>query len=747
MLNNEYIEKLNDRLPKQLKGFEYLFLDVIVKGEYNKDLEKYKVKKAPLVYNWNNLPLENYTLNAIRSIAEKNIIFNNAKRLKNLSENKLNLALLIKSSPYCIIDIDSASINLKRIKLIQEYASPEVTDLLKKFLEALSDTFTVSSGNNGFHHYFYAPDLKSRINSSKTKCLKVNNLLTEEQLKEYNNNVDEKYKLTYNQSLDIDFLSDSSYIIIPPSSFRFYDMKKNKWIQNYYEVYKDNGVKNLDEDLIVKLLDLREEKEAKNKNSKFISSLVTINQLNSSSIFSKLRDINPTEISNELYIEVVAKDEELKAIVDWIKLRYPNQDSIYKKQVINYYHRLRYLIERDYFDQNGYAYLAYRMIDDYNAMNHYAQKKKGFYAYNYFSNVFKCLKSSQYDKADRSNFEYAFVLLELAKSTRPEILWEIIQRELSPKTKIYDRKYYLQLINKIENTEIKIDSRYPMADLFQFYLDAYKIDYRYYFERSANSSAFIFLALIDRAIKIGRIDSNFWEIKYESLTNIGLMAHVDAKTVKESLEKLASEGFIILNENRNFKNRKNNKDLLESKIFSITINHQQKYKLKNINTITPHAFIELQHITGIGKTGSLIYSFLLDKKPRTLQEIYELFPTIKNPYNNIKPKVNFLYDIGLLEYFEEDKTYISSTSKLFSKLVYAKEIEFKNKIKRVQTINYRNVVNQGCVDSLIGIKKSRKSSLKHEVEKKFKDPKPKPLDTNLFRANKARKRRNSYLNS
>ncbi|MCW7467795.1 bifunctional DNA primase/polymerase [Leptospira levettii] len=748
MLNTEYIEKLNIRLPKQLQGYEYLFLnvDIDVEAEYHSSLEKYKVKKAPLVRNWNNLPLENYTLNALKGIEAQCIYFNNKRLLDYVYNNKLNLALLIKSSPYCIIDIDSASINLERLKLIREYASQHKVDLIDNFLKLLGETFTVSSGNNGYHHYFSAPDFKQKYSSSKTKCLNISNLLTDKELDKYNNEVEGKFRLLPNQNLDIDFLSDSSYIIIPPSSFNFTDKNTKEKQTNYYKVENDTKVKDFDEKLILEILNLTEsqEKNQKVKKSKLIHSISQTTKMEQESPFAKLKGIKLTEINENLYVNIISKDEQLKYLYENWKDK-AKIGIAYLKYYIKFQLRVNNLIKRDYHDQNGYRFLAYQILEDYNAMNHYANKKNRFYSYKYLSNVFDCLRSDKYEKTDRSSFEYAFVMLELAKLTRPEILWEIIQKEFSQTTKIYDRKYFFQLVDKIRNNEIIIDSNYKMSDIFQYYLDAYKIDYRHYFERSANSCSYIFLSLIDRAIKIGMNDSDYWTLTYESSTNISLMAHVDRKTAMETLMKLAEEEFIFLFENKNFSNDKMNKVILDSKFYSIKINKKKIFKTRNEYTVIPHIFVELQHIAGINKTGSIIYTHLLNKEPKTLKEIYDFFPGLKNPYNNIKPRVDFLTKVGLLEYNPEEKTYISSTSKLYSKLLLAKELERKNKERKNEKTFAINSFNTKKLLELKKHPKTMKQELVYKLHINHKEAKEKPLNTNLDRAFYAKKRKDKYL--
>lgn len=747
MLNTEYIEKLKKRLPNQLQGYEYLFLnvDIDVEAEYYSSLEKYKVKKAPLVRNWNSLPLEKYTLNALKGIEAQCIYFNNRRLLDHVYNNKLNPALLIKSSPYCIIDIDSASINLERLKLIKEYASKEKEEIIEKFLNFLDGTYTVSSGNNGFHHYFYAPEFKQKYSTSKTKCLNVSNLLTEKELKNYNNNVKAKFKLAPNQNLDIDFLSNSSYIIIPPSSFNFKDKTTKANNSNYYKTHKDLKVNKIDEEIILSILDLNgsETKNKGEKKSRFMLSLNSLETIDKVSPFSKLIGLKLQEINENLYHTIVSQDEKLKSYFD--KARETDVHFFnYRKFFIKYQIRLNTLIQRDYHDQNGYRFLAHQILEDYNAMNYYAENKAYSFPYNYFSNVFECLKAENYSKADRSSFEYAFVMLELAKLTRPEILWEIIQKEFSPKTKVYDKRYFTQLLNKIKSDEIQIDSTYPMSDIFQFYLDSFKIDYRYYFDRSANSCASVFLALIDRAIKIGRNDKDYWTLTFESCTNIGLMAHVDRKTASEAIEKLSKSGFIYIEYNRKFSDNKKNEINLLSKFYSITINKHKKFKTAKTHTIIPHVFVELQHIVGIGKTGSMIYTLLLDKEPRTLTEIYKLFPGLGNPYNNIKPRINFLTNSGLLEYNPEDKTYISSTSKLYSKLLLAKEMEFKIKQEKVRKTEVINNQNSEKIFNLKSITKSRKQEVIYNLHIYKRDVKLKPLDTNYHRAYEAKDKRNKF---
>lgn len=703
------------------------------------------MKKAPLVRNWNSLPLDNYTLNVLKGIEAQCLYFDNRRLLDHVYNNKLNPALLIKSSPYCIIDIDSASINLERLKLIKDYASKEKEQIIAKFLNLLEGTYTVSSGNNGFHHYFFAQDFKQKYHSSKTKCLNVSNLLTEKELRDYNNNVKEKFKLAPNQNLDIDFLSNSSYIIIPPSSFNFKDKTTKVNNSNYYKTHKDIEVNKIDEDIILSVLDLNGS-DAKNKGekkSRFMLSLNSIESIDKVSPFTKLIGLKLHEINENLYHTIVSQDEKLKSYFDK-SIETDVHFFRYRKYFIKYQIRLNTLIQRDYHDQNGYRFLAHQILEDYNAMNYYAENKAYSFPYNYFSNVFECLKAENYSKTDRSSFEYAFVMLELAKLTRPEILWEIIQKEFSPKTKVYDKRYFTQLVNKIKSNEIQIDSAYQMSDIFQFYLDAFKINYRHYFDRSANSCASVFLALIDRAIKIVRNDKDYWTLTYESCTNIGLMAHVDRKTASEALEKLSQAGFISLQHNRKFSDNKKNEIILESKFYSITINKNKNFKTEKKYTIIPHVFVELQHIVGIGKTGSMIYTLLLDKEPRTLTEIYKLFPGIRNPYNNIKPRINFLTNVGLLEYNPEDKTYISSTSKLYSKLLLAKDIEFKIKEEKVRKTKAINHHNSETITNLKSITKSRKQEVIYNLHIYKRDVKLKPLDTNFDRAYDAKAKRNKY---
>ena len=735
--SKNYQSELNSRLPKQLQNFEYLLLPVNVKTTFNKELQRYKPEKKPLLFSYKEIPEENFTRIYVENL-KKQLSKPWAKQeLLAFNRHELNIAINLEFSNLLVIDIDNASITLKQLKTILEYSSGSKRELLEKFYSLITNTFTVKSGNNGFHHYFkFDPERTPTIKKS-IKSFALNKLLTLEEKLLINASLDKQYWIE--NKMDIDILAKTGYCITPPSKFHFQDPQTKQEKQNQYSVYNDIQISELDTDIILNLFDFAENDEK--EESKRYLNFNNQNTQFESKYNEYIRRFNETPIEYYLNDMILLEDRTIRRI----RIKF-NQNTLPKdflKRLIK--DRIKILIKREYFDQFGYFFMLDCILNDYKAMNNYARNKKNNISYHFLSNNFKPLIQKDYDKKDRSGFEFAFLVSQLSMGVNPHILWEFTKRYISDNAKIKSNKYFWQAVDKINSAKSEIDSDSLFIPIVKFLEKSRKINYKYYFGKSSHSCASVYTALIERKMKIANNPNTLWTITHESYSNISLMCRIDTKTVKNCLELLNEQGFITLKKHKlPKKNIFINQKKLE--IFSITINSGKSFQMQEIEYYISDALPELINVNSIGRIGSQVYSRLLLDNGKTLKEIYNYFPDVKNPYGTIKPKIEKLLSLGFLEYFEEDKTYFSSVTKLYTKLERAKRIEYIERKKREKTKRRVDKANKNAIGELKMISKNQKDQIKSDIRLKTKKIwSPKPMNVNRSKAENLSSRRNRYF--
>ncbi|XDD44057.1 bifunctional DNA primase/polymerase [Leptospira sp. WS60.C2] len=690
-----YYRELNSKLPIQLQNYEYYLLPINVEAVFNKELQKFKPEKKPLLYSSKEIPKKNFTRHYIENLYKQLRKTHFREELKAFNSYKLNIAVNLEVSNLLIVDIDNSDVTLVQLNAIYEYLTDERKEFVRSLLDSLKNTFTVKSGNNGFHHYFKFEQLDSRIKKA-IKSFSINRLLTPEDLVKINATLPKQFHIQ--NKITIDILTKTGYCICPPSSFIYTDPKSKSKIQNHYSVYKDIPIAQINENLILRLFDFPNEYEI-NADFKTIK-ITNIEPVFTSNYSQYLERYELQDIDTLLNERRLLEDREIRKI----KAKYyQNKYSAkYTKKIVK--DRIKYLIQKEYFDNNGYAFMLYNILNDYKGMNAYAESKKKDLSYRFLPNTFMSLLSKDYDKADRSGFEFAFIISQISMGLNPHILWEYIKKYFSENAKVKSKSFFFQAYNKAKRENASIKSDNPFIPIAQFLEKARKINYKFYFEKSSHSCASVFLALLIRKLKIANDPKQLWRITHESLNNIALMAKMDSNTVKASLDKLKLEGFITLLE---FKTKTRN-GKVKTKYFNIIINNEKIYKMQDTEYYLEDALPELVTINGIGRIGSQIYSRLLLEGGKTLKEIYQYFPGIENPYATVKTKVEKLQFLKLLEYYEEEKTYHPSITNLYSKIENARRHELSEKKRKYRIKKFINKSNKYAIQSLEKVPKSEK---------------------------------------
>jgi len=717
---DNYYNLINERLPKQIQGLQYL----LAAREVKTNKAKNKPVKDPLAVNFYDIKedfFEKYHKRMIFTYSRK--FDKESERIKELyRSNELNIGLMLKFSDLVVIDVDNADYTLARLNKIISETSEENSIKLKEFLEVLKETFTVTSGNGGFHHYFRLKNKQSsKYNTRKTKAFSVAKFL---QIKEP-------------EKLDIDILG-TGYVMTPPDKF-FFKNNAGEYVNNEYFVSNDSEIQSIAEDILDFVFDV-DHLSKENKSEKHDNLQRKLNKEKEGEKEKLLKrllvaDINSIYLQNDLMKIISERDWLFEKIIKSYNI---SKDDRYIQP---------FLKRKEAFHQNltwdllPYVYFLDMQSKEYEACNSYKILQKA-YQYSDTSRVFSQLKEEKYALDDRSRLEFSYLIQQKKIGINDDLIKTRVEKTFSKNTKFKTDDGFLEsslekvngLITSNELQENKEDIYHILTN---FLVTAQKIDYPYYFKGSASSCSKLFIEIVNRIMKQASKNNKYtkkiknnYELTYENLTSVSHFCGLTKMTTSRILEKLIEKQFFtveyfdpieveaeveaeenvtelseddllflekiepILAEERNFEEPKLEEKIKRRKrkyFKSILINPKMQFKmLENVDDRLDVRYDfellpEMGQLIGIKRIGSILFTKLCFYDSLSIKEIYKLFPQINNKYVTIKNKLNKHLELGFIVY--TNGRYKASTENLYTKMKFAKKKEHEIRLAKFYKID------------------------------------------------------------
>ncbi|TGN09970.1 hypothetical protein [Leptospira bandrabouensis] len=364
--------------------------------------------------------------------------------------------------------------------------------------------------------------------------------------------------------------------------------------------------------------------------------------------------------------------------------------------------RINFLEDNKRYNENFNLYINECTSQTETLIRKYDHKRKVQYSLTpkrFISNIITQDPKKLLNPKHQINWIRAYIV----RSIRSSIPLDLLKNELK---KAISEEIYGSILPTLEEEYLALEYNVaPESNSFLGYLsilheNSFLIDFEKLFGRSASSVRALYQALCLIAENNGSKTILFESFKNLSLKTKTKIGHATIKkllilmndkgvitvvfTNKEKNEELKTELALRLKKKEitldeyNFELKKGIKpEYLESIVLK---DNSHLVTLKNKVT-TPFFKSELLNIKSLGKRGNELF-WLIQSNPNgmTMDQIYSLFPNLKNKTNSLRDKVNQLVFLRFLR--KENNRFIADTHDFILKIEKAKELDVSKAEKR-----------------------------------------------------------------